>query len=253
MIAAPYEARWVRQQPRRTLPAVLFERMVHAAFPCARILDIEPLTGGLRNANFKLRLNSGQEAIVLRIYEHDPSLCQKEVDLLQLIGNSVPVPEVLYAEPNGCEDAPPFTMARYIEGITIRELKRGGDADAIAEASYSAGQILASIGCTRFPKSGWLAPGPKVIRTLLEGADPVPRLVDLYLASPNLQRRMTADLRDHTHEVAWFGHRSLAASMPSQAWSTAISANGTCWYEGSRGNATSPAFSTGSLQLQERP
>jgi hypothetical protein len=55
VIAAPYEARWIRQEPRRSLPAALFERMVQAAFPGARILDIYPLTGGLRNANYKLR------------------------------------------------------------------------------------------------------------------------------------------------------------------------------------------------------
>ena len=207
MIAAPDEARWVRAEPRRTLPATIY-RMVHAAFPCARVLDIQPLTGGLRNANFKLRLDSNQkqptpEHIVLRIFEHDPSLCQKEVDLLQLIGASVPVPEVLHAEPHGLEDAPPFTMARYIEGITFRDLKRSSDSDALAEASYSAGQVLAYIGRMRFSKSGWLAPGPSIIRPLLEGADPVPRLVDLYLTSPNLQRRMEAKLRDRTHEVVW--------------------------------------------------
>ena len=102
-------------------------------------------------------------------------------------------------------------MARYLEGITFRELKRSGDAEAIAEASYSAGQILASIGRITFPKPGWLAPGPKVVRTMLEGADPVPRLVDLYLASPNLHRRMTAEVRDRTHEVVWFWAAELGS------------------------------------------
>jgi aminoglycoside phosphotransferase (APT) family kinase protein len=203
VIAAPDQARWVRPEPRRTLPAALLERMVHAAFPCARIHEIEPLTGGLRNANYKLRLDSMQEDLVLRIFEHDASLCQKELDLLQLIGDSVPVPEVLYAEPHGMEDTPPFTLVRYIEGITFRELKRSGDRDAIAQAAYSAGQVLASIGHTVFPKSGWLAPGPNVIRPLPEGVDPVPRFVDLYLASPNLQRRMDAELRDRTHALVW--------------------------------------------------
>jgi hypothetical protein len=95
MIAAPEEVRWIRPKPRRKLPAPLLERIVNAAFPCARILDIQPLAGGLRNANFKLRLDSLQEQLVLRVYAHDASLCQKEVDLIRLIEDSVPVPEVI--------------------------------------------------------------------------------------------------------------------------------------------------------------
>jgi Ser/Thr protein kinase RdoA (MazF antagonist) len=194
----------VRPEPRRTVPAALLERMVHAAFPRARLIDIEPLTSGLRNANFRLRLDSMQGHIVLRIFDQDASLCQKELDLFQLIQDSVPVPEVIYAQPEGWEDAPPFTLARYIEGITFHELKRSGDAEAIAHASYSAGQILGSFGRIMFPKSGWLGPGPKVSIALLEGVDPVPRLVDLYLASPNLQKRMAPELRDRTHALVWF-------------------------------------------------
>jgi aminoglycoside phosphotransferase (APT) family kinase protein len=202
MIAAPNQARWVRPEPRRTMPAKLLERIVHVVFPHASILNIQTFTDGLRNANFRLELDSGQQ-VVLRIYEHDPSLCQKEVDLVRLIGDSVPVPEVLYAEPRGWEDTPPFTLARYIEGITFRELKRNGDAVAIAQASYSAGQVLASIARTTFSKPGWLASGSNVNRTLLDGPNPVPRFVDLCLASANLQGRMEADLRDRTHELVW--------------------------------------------------
>jgi hypothetical protein len=52
-------------------------------------------------ANFKIQLDSALELIVLRIYEHDASLWQKELDLIRLIGGSVPVPEVIYAEPRG--------------------------------------------------------------------------------------------------------------------------------------------------------
>jgi len=44
--------------------------------------EVQPLTGGLRNGNFKIRLSPAQELIVLRVYEHDPSLCQKEIDLI---------------------------------------------------------------------------------------------------------------------------------------------------------------------------
>ena len=197
----PHEARWIRWEPRRTLPPEILDRMVHTAFPRCHVIEIQPLGDGLRNANFKLRLDGQPEPMVLRIYEHDASLCRKELDLLRLAGGSVPVPEAIHAEPYGLEDLPPFTLARYVEGIRLRDLRRGGDTGAMAEAAYSAGETLAAIGRATFDRPGWLGPGPAVTAPLLEGKDPTPRFVDLCLGSINLERRMPADVRDRTSRL----------------------------------------------------
>jgi len=112
------------------------------------------------------------------------------------------------------------------------------DTDAIAQAAYSAGKTLAAIGRTKFSKPGWLAPGPSVTAPLLEGADSMPRFVDLCLASTNLQQRMPADLRDGTHALIWswapqlghlddepclvhgdFGKRNLLVREIARQWS----------------------------------
>jgi aminoglycoside phosphotransferase (APT) family kinase protein len=208
---APGEARWFRSEPRRILPAPDLERIVHTAFPRGRVAEIQPLGDGLRNSNFKLRLDSTPEWIVLRIYEHDPSLCQKEIDLMRLVAASVPVPEIIHAMPRGFENIPPFTLVRYFKGISFRELKCSGDLDAIAQAAYSAGETLAAIGRATFSKPGWLAPGPTVTSPLLEGPDPIPRFVDLCFASKPLQQRMPADLRDRTHALVWSCVQQFAA------------------------------------------
>jgi aminoglycoside phosphotransferase (APT) family kinase protein len=202
---APEAARWVRPEPRRTLTATALERMVKAAIPDSAVLEVQPLTGGYRNSNFAVRLGSTPDRFVLRIYEHDPSLCQKEIDLMHLVGGSVPVPEIIHAEPLGVDELPPFAFVRFVEGVTFRELRRSGDTEAIAQAAHSIGETLAEIGRITFPKSGWLGPGPTVTAPLLEGADPMPRFVDLCLASANLQARMTEELRGRTHELvrAW--------------------------------------------------
>ncbi|MGA7080484.1 MAG: phosphotransferase [Terriglobales bacterium] len=207
---APHEARWLRPVPRRTLPLQLLERIVQTAFPRAHVVDAQPLTDGWRNANFKLRLDCTPEPVVLRIYEHDASICQKEVDLIRLIGGSVPVAEVLHTEALGSDDIPPFVLMRHVEGITFRDLARAGDTEAIAQAAYSAGETLASIGRTTFSKPGWLAPGPSVAAPLLEGTDRVPRFVDLCLASAQLRERMAVDLRERTHALTWSWARQFA-------------------------------------------
>jgi aminoglycoside phosphotransferase (APT) family kinase protein len=203
-------SRWLRSEPRRTLPAPILERIAHTAFPGCAVTEMQPFTDGLRNANFKLRLDSKSEFFVLRLYEHDASLCQKELDLMSLVGATVPVPEVIHAEPRGFDDCPSFILMRYVEGITFRELKRRGNPDAIGQASYSAGETLAAISRIIFSKSGWLAPGLVVAAQLVDGPDPMPRFVELCLASSSLQLRVPADLRDRTHSLVWSWAPQLA-------------------------------------------
>ncbi len=210
MVSPGFQSRWLRPEPRRILPAPLVERIVRAAFPGRSVIEIQPFAGGLRNANFKLCLDVRSEWIVLRLFEHDPSLCQKELDLMNLIGARVPVPEVICAEPRGYEDCPPFILMQYVEGISLHELKRGADGEAIGQAAYSAGKNLATINQITFSRPGWLAPGPVVTTPLMEGPDPMPRFVDWCLASSDLQLRMPADLRDRVHALLWSAATQLA-------------------------------------------
>ncbi len=180
------------------------------------MVEMEPLSGGLRNSVTKLRLDSFPEPLVLRVFQHDPTLCQKELDLYRLIGDSVPVPEVIYAETREAEGLPPFTLARYVDGITFLELKRRGDREAIAEAAYSAGQTLAAVGRIRFEKAGWLGPGLEVGAPLSGQERSVPRFVDACLASSIVQRRMRPDLIDRTRTLIEFWEPQLV-SLDSEA------------------------------------
>lgn len=204
------EARWLCAEPRRTLSPELLERVIQGAFPRSHATQVEPLTDGWRNANFKLQLDRVSEPVVLRIYEHDPSLCQKEIDLIRLVNGSVPVPEVLYAEPLGSGDISPFAIMRYVEGISLWELKKSQDARSVAQAAHAAGETLASIGRTTFSKPGWITSGPTVTQPLCDGTDPVPQFVDLCLGSANLQRRMPTDLQERVSAVVWSRRSQLS-------------------------------------------
>lgn len=214
----PSQARWTGSGSRRDLPARVLRRIVQNAFPGCRLAAIEPLAGGLRNSNFKLLLDAVAAPFVLRIYEHDASLCQKEIDLMRLVRDAVPIPEVVHAEPSGWEQLPPFLLMRFVEGITYRELHRTRNTEAIAQAANSVGETLAAIGRHRFASPGWLTPGPAVGPPLLDGADPIPRFVDLCLASTTLQRRMPDALRRETRNVVW----SQAARLASLGEETSL-------------------------------
>jgi len=201
----------MRPEPRRNLARPFLERILRTARIGNGVLACEPLGDGLRNSNFKLHLKSAPEPLVLRIYEHDPSLCRKESDLMRMLRGSVPVPEPIFVQPVHDEDLPPFAVLRWIPGITYRELKRTGDSDDIAQAAFSAGEILASIGRFTFPRSGWIGPGPMVQSPLLDGTDVMPRFADLCLASGTLQERMPDKLRSGVHALMWSSAPALAA------------------------------------------
>ena len=80
--------------------------------------------------------------------------------MIRLVGGSVPVPD-------RC----------YVEGPTFRELVKSARSEELAEAAHSAGETLAVIGLITLANPGWLAPGPAVTDSLLQGADPMPRFV----------------------------------------------------------------------------
>ena len=107
------------------------------------VTSVERLSGGLSNSSFKIQFESSNEPIVLRLYEREPIGCCKELELLAAVSPTIPVPEVLHAEPNGDH---PFMFLRYVDGITFRDLKRSRDKRAIQEAAYSIGAVLATIG-----------------------------------------------------------------------------------------------------------
>src|SRR5262245_18842756 len=140
---APDESRWLRPEPRRSLPRNVLQKIVETAFPGHSVVEVQPLTDGFRNANFRVWLDSKLESVVLRMYEHDASLCRKEIDLLNLISHSVPTPEIIHAEPSGMNEVPPFLLLRYIEGLAFGELKRNGDANSVSQAAFDAGRTLA--------------------------------------------------------------------------------------------------------------
>jgi aminoglycoside phosphotransferase (APT) family kinase protein len=209
MLGAPLESRWLRTEPRRPEPAEL-ARMMTMAFPKNRIAEMAQL-GGLRNANFKVRMDSVAGAFVLRVYEHDGSLCRKELDLFAVMGREVPLPEVIYAEPEGKDGEPPFLITRYIDGITFRELKRTGPRDEIHEAAHAVGRALAAMGRISFDKSGWIGPGAQVTAPFMPGENPLPRFADACLTSNLLQQRLDAQVSERIRRTFWNAAPSLAA------------------------------------------
>jgi aminoglycoside phosphotransferase (APT) family kinase protein len=128
--------------------------LLDAIFGARRASGVQLLSEGLCNFNYRVALDSGAESVVLRIYGRDPRACQKEADLLRLLRETVPVPEVLHVQASGLDGVGPFILLRHIEGITFRQLRKTRDSEAIAQAAYSIGETLAAVGRFQFAQRG---------------------------------------------------------------------------------------------------
>lgn len=188
---------------------------IRTAFPNSNVADAQILSGGLINTNIKIQFSSGRPPVVLRLYREDAAVCLKEIAILRLVHSTLPVPEVIHVEPNGISSSPPFCILQFVNGLTFQQLKQTRDLEAIHQAAASAGETLARIGAFQFSKSGRLQVDLEkklsVEDTDDEGIDPVPRMVDLFLQSENLQRRLEGSLRKKLHDFIWSWSADLRA------------------------------------------
>jgi len=191
-------------------PPDAIARLLDAIFGARRVGNVQLLSDGLSNFNYRVDLDSGAEPVVLRIYGRDPDPCQKEVDLLRMLRGAVPIPEVLHAQANGFDGVGPFIITRYIEGITFRQLKRTADAEAIAQAAYSIGETLAAVGRCKFARRGMLGAGPSVTGHFFDGPNAIPQFIDACLASTTLRRRLDERTQDRVQALAWSRARELS-------------------------------------------
>ena len=174
---------------------------IGAAFPESSIADTQILSGGLINTNIKIEFRSGQPPVVLRLYQGDAAVCLKETAILRLVHATVPVPEVIYVEPNGLGGSPPFCILEYVNGLTFQQLKRTNNFDAIHEAAASAGKTLARMGEYQFSKPGRLRAENEL--TVGDGYGPIQQLFDRFLESETLQRRLDGPFRQKLHDFMW--------------------------------------------------
>ena len=142
----------------------------------------------MRNLNYLVHIEGAEDRFVLRIYVRDPAACRKELDLHRLVSPSIPVPEIVYANPVGESDLGPHMLKRYVEGATFQEIKSKGNMQDVAEAAYAIGATLA----------GFQTALPSITRE--SAATPIAENLEKSLASPILERRLGVPARDELRD-----------------------------------------------------
>jgi len=220
----------------------IIHNMIGRAFKQRTVTGVESLAGGLINTNLLIHFNDA-ESVVLRIYRYGADACRKEVVLHQLVQETVPVASIIYAEPDGIDGSDAFAILEYVDAITLQQLRRRNDREAIAQAASSAGRILANIGRHQFSQPGRIEVDSERMRIgerFVDGEDGIYRMVNGFFESPVLQQRLppafVSDLRkliaewsprlaefnEHHNLVHCdFGNCNLLVSAKSGRWQVA--------------------------------
>jgi aminoglycoside phosphotransferase (APT) family kinase protein len=157
------------------------------------VVSAQPLTGGIMNWNYAIRVSGSADRFVMRFYDRQPASCAKEVRILELVLDDLPVPRVLYSNAIGARGWPPFCVLEFIDGISLRELRRRGDAKGVAEATYDAGRLLPGLTRHRFPRSGTLSAELEVEDGPFAGAS-LTQVVQQFVSSPLFRQRVNQPL-----------------------------------------------------------
>jgi aminoglycoside phosphotransferase (APT) family kinase protein len=187
------KATWKVISPPPALPLATADALLEAWRGTSRVVSVEPLAGGIMNWNYGIQLSGSTERFVLRFYDRMPSSCAKEIRILALVRDDLPVPRVAHANVNGAHGYPPFCVLEFIDGISLRELRRRGDAKGVADASYDAGRLLPRLARHRFPRSGVLSADLEVQDGPLAGAS-LTEVVEQFVSSPLFRERVDSAL-----------------------------------------------------------
>ncbi|HZN17562.1 MAG TPA: phosphotransferase [Micromonosporaceae bacterium] len=171
------------------------------ALPGRRIVHTERLAGGYRNDNLLLATDAG-ERLVLRRYLHT-NACAVEAALAGRLAGSVPVAEVVAADPTGEAAGQPLLLSRFVPGVlastTLRTVTKV-EAGALGRAI---GHTLARIGETELARPGFftgadLEPDPPG----MEPAADLPAFVERCLRTGPAEAALTPAELDAVRRLA---------------------------------------------------
>lgn len=219
------ERGWSRHAPLIPISPADAETYVRTAFPGARVLAAEPLSGGLRNTNVRLLLDGGPSPLVLRIYTADRDACCREGAVLASLDGLVPVPAVYTAD--GTAD-PPFALLGWIDGTPLDQvLDEATDPQALRLAA-ACGRALAAIHSIRFPEAGFLGPALRVVAPLPGWAETIRELVAGSAGralGASLAGELLRTVDAHAAEMAALGERPVLCHADYKPWNLLAAAS----------------------------
>lgn len=150
---------WERQQDALHLDQATFKQLLHPLLAGRSMESTELLRAGRNNTLYKITVEGWREALVLRIFQDDPTACHKEVELFHLLHPRIPLAELLWADQEGQTCGYPVTVSRWVEGMLVEDILAGKEQADLTEVGYTIGTTLATIGSYTFAHPGFFHDG----------------------------------------------------------------------------------------------
>lgn len=155
--------------------------LVRKAMPnCHQIDAWKLLAGGAQNTLYKITI--GMESFVLRLYTRDREHCQTEQALFKLIGSTVPVPELIYAD--AAHEPWAYALFRFVTGIHVDKVAPKSS----TQLSYTLGKTLALIHSFKFSHAGIFGKGMDIATPFALGSSPYFEEAHRVLSQPGHAR-----------------------------------------------------------------
>lgn len=151
---AGLEEAWERREPFVSLAPAAIARMLVPVFGPHPLVQVEPISAGRANTNYRVQVAGRDHPVVLRLYTRDPNACRRDQALYQLVSARVPVPDLLYADASCARSEHPYAVFGWVEGVSLATAVRAHP----HAAGRAAGATLAAIGTYTFPHAGEFAP-----------------------------------------------------------------------------------------------
>lgn len=190
------EEGWERP-PRVELPLHELQALLEPAFPGVTVAEHAVLAAGLSNTNVRFRLQGDPRWYVLRLHTREARAAAKERAVMRLLAadGAVPVPPLLYSEPDPASGRHPYSIWGFSEGSLLQELFGALPAGELLEIAAACGRTLAVLGRYRFASCGELDAGLQVVEEYGAPSQYVPELIARALFEGRAGERLGAARR----------------------------------------------------------
>lgn len=138
-----------RPSPVIVLDADQLRTMLRPVLGSARLREVRRVEGGLVNTIYRVTADADGAAYAVRVYSGGPAACERERRLLAALSATLPVPEVLFADPRAATSAHPFVVYRWIDGVTLNDFRRRAAPGELLGLAEPLGSLAARIAGVR--------------------------------------------------------------------------------------------------------
>lgn len=193
---------WQRRHQFVDVEETTISSMLQPVFPGRALTSLELLTAGLCNTNYKFTVAGLAEAFVLRIYVREQEACSRDQAIFKLVAPTVPVPELLYADPaSNYTDVAAYSVMRWVEGSLYSDILASGEQTAITAGAHAIGQVLAEIGKYTFPQAGFFGPDLSIAYPFAEENTSYLATLETFLLKKPASQRLGPEVTERLWEL----------------------------------------------------